>query len=73
VGIPTSWDPGTPEGLESQLSIRIHKIPVELLHSTELELRKLRRIRTDPGRASALEPRSPPVLRTSPLSLLYKE
>jgi hypothetical protein len=41
VGIPTSWDPDTPEGLESQLSIRICRILAELLHSTELKLGKL--------------------------------
>jgi hypothetical protein len=44
VRIPTSWDPDTPEGLESQLSVGIHRIPVELPHSTELELEKLHRI-----------------------------
>jgi hypothetical protein len=41
MGIPTSRDPKTPEGLESQLSVGIHRIPAELLHSTELELGKL--------------------------------
>jgi hypothetical protein len=55
MGIPTSRDPDTPEGLESQLSVRIHRILAELPHSTELELRKLHRIQTDSGRASALE------------------
>jgi hypothetical protein len=49
VGTPTSQNPDTPEGLESQLSVRIHKIPVELPHSTELELGKLRRTRTVPA------------------------
>jgi hypothetical protein len=53
--IPTSRNPDTPEGLESQFSARIHRIPVELPHSTELELRKLRRTRKDSGRAFALE------------------
>jgi hypothetical protein len=38
VGIPTSRDPNTPEGLESQLSVRIRRILVDLPHSTELEL-----------------------------------
>jgi hypothetical protein len=38
-GIPTSQNLNTPEGLESQPSIRI---PAELPHSTEVELRKLR-------------------------------
>jgi hypothetical protein len=70
VGIPTSWDPDTLEGLESRLSIRIHRIPVELPHSTELELRKLHRTRMDSGKASALEllwglPTSQEVLRPS--------
>jgi hypothetical protein len=55
MGIPTSQIPGTPERLESRLSIGIHRISVELLHTTELELRKLRRIQTDSGRASTLE------------------
>jgi hypothetical protein len=41
MGIPISRDPDTPEGLESWLSIRIHRISVELPHSTGLELRKL--------------------------------
>jgi hypothetical protein len=40
-GIPTSQNLNTPEGLESQPSIRIHRIPAELPHSTEVELRKL--------------------------------
>jgi hypothetical protein len=49
VGIPTSQNPDTPEGLESQLSVRIHKILAELPHSTELELGKLHRTRTVPA------------------------
>jgi hypothetical protein len=70
MGIPTSRDPDTPEGLESRLSIRIHRIPVELRHSTKSELGKLHRTRTDSGRASALEllhglPTSREVLRPS--------
>jgi hypothetical protein len=52
VGIPTSWDLDTLEGLESLLSGRIHRIPAALPHSTELELRKLYRILTDSSRAS---------------------
>jgi hypothetical protein len=44
MGIPTSQDPDTPEGLKSQLSVEIHRIPAELPHSTELELRKLYQI-----------------------------
>jgi hypothetical protein len=55
VGILTSRDPDTLEGLESQLSIRIHKNPAELSHSTELELKKYHRIQMDFGRASVLE------------------
>jgi hypothetical protein len=55
VGIPTSRDPDTPEGLESRLSVGIHRIPVELPQSTELELRKLRRTQTNSSRASVLE------------------
>jgi hypothetical protein len=44
VRIPTSWDPDTPEGLKSRLSVRIRRTPVELPHLTELELRKHRQI-----------------------------
>jgi hypothetical protein len=55
VGLPTSQSFDTPEGLESRLSVGIHRIPVELLHSTELELGNLRRSRTDSGRDSMLE------------------
>jgi hypothetical protein len=54
MGIPTSRDPNTPEGLESRLSIEIHRILAELLHSTELELRKLHRIRMDSVELSCL-------------------
>jgi hypothetical protein len=52
MGILTSQDPDTPEGLESRLSIRIHRILAEHSHSTEVELRKLRWIRMDSDRAS---------------------
>jgi hypothetical protein len=55
VHIPTSWDPDTPKGLKSWLFVRTHRIPAELLHSTELELRKLRQIQMGSNRASALE------------------
>jgi hypothetical protein len=55
MGILTSWNPDTPDGLDSRLSVRIHRIPAELPHSTELELRKLRQTRMDFGRASTLE------------------
>jgi hypothetical protein len=70
VGILTSRYPDTPEGLESRLFVKIHRIPTELPHSTELELRKLRRTRMDSGRASTLEllrglPTSQEVLRPS--------
>jgi hypothetical protein len=61
VGILTSQNPDTLEGL---------RIPTELPHSTELELRKLRRTRMDFSRASALKllrglPTSQEVLRPS--------
>jgi hypothetical protein len=70
VGIPTTWNPDTPEGLESRLSIRIHRIPIELPHSTELGLGKLCRTQMDSDRASVLEllrglPTSWEVLRLS--------
>jgi hypothetical protein len=55
MGIPTSRDPDTPEGLESRLCLEICRIPTELPHSTELELGKLRRTQTDSGKASTLE------------------
>jgi hypothetical protein len=55
MGIPTSQNPNTPEKLESWPTVGIHRILAELPHSTELELRKLFRTRTDSGRASALE------------------
>jgi hypothetical protein len=55
MGILTSQNPDTPEGLESRLFVRIHRILAELSRSTELELGKLRRTRTDSGRASMLE------------------
>jgi hypothetical protein len=78
VGIPISQDPDTLVGLESWLSVRIL---AEVPHSTELELGKLHRIRTDSGRVFMLEllrglPTklgSHPALKTLPLSLLYKE
>jgi hypothetical protein len=34
----TSQNPNTLGGLESRISVRIHRIPVELPHSVELEL-----------------------------------
>jgi hypothetical protein len=68
--IPTSQNYNTPEGLERRFSVKIHRIPAELPHSTELELEKLHRTQTDSGRASALEllqglPTSREVLRPS--------
>jgi hypothetical protein len=38
VGILTSQNPNTPEGLESQLSVRIHRILAELPHSIDYYL-----------------------------------
>jgi hypothetical protein len=55
VGIPTSRDPDTLEGLKTRLSVGIHRIPAQLRHSTELKLGKLHRTRMDSGRASTLE------------------
>jgi hypothetical protein len=55
VGIPTSRNPDTPEGHESWLYVGIRRIPTELPHLTEPDLGKLRRTRTDFGRASTLE------------------
>jgi hypothetical protein len=54
MGIPTSQNPNTPEGLESRLSVRIRIIPSELPHSTELELGKLHRSRTGSGKVLRL-------------------
>jgi hypothetical protein len=77
MGIPTSWNPDTPEGLKSRLFVRIHRISAKLLHSTELELGKLHRTRMDSGRAFAIEllqglPTSQEVLRPSkPCLYLY--
>jgi hypothetical protein len=39
MGIPTSQNPDTPEGVEQRLSIRIHRISAELPHSSKLEPR----------------------------------
>jgi hypothetical protein len=69
MGIPTSQNPDTLEGLENWLSVGIRKILAELPHSTEPELRKLR------ARATPRCPEksgSPPALRPSPLSQFYK-
>jgi hypothetical protein len=75
--IPTSRNSNTLEGLESWSSVEIHRIPVELPHSTELELEKLYRTRTNSDKASMLEllgglPTSREVLRHSePCLSLY--
>jgi hypothetical protein len=53
--IPMSQNPNTPEGLESRLSFRIHRMLAELRHSSELELRKLRWTRMDFDRPFVLE------------------
>jgi hypothetical protein len=77
MGIPTSRDSDTPEGLETQLCVKIHRIPAELLHKTRLELEKLYRTRIDSSRASTLEllqglPTSQEVLQPSePCLSLY--
>jgi hypothetical protein len=39
MGIPTSRNPDTPEGLEQRHFARIHRIQAELPHSRKLELR----------------------------------
>jgi hypothetical protein len=74
MGIPTSRNLDTPEGLESQLSAEIHNILAKLLHSTEEELRKIHQTRMDSGRAFALKllrvlPTSREVLRPSESNL----
>jgi hypothetical protein len=80
MGIPTSRNPDTPDGLESRLSVGIHRILVELFSSTEPELRKLHQTQMNSGRASTLELlwgllTSREVLQPSKprLSLLYKD
>jgi hypothetical protein len=81
MGIPTSQNPDTLEGLECRLSVGIRRILVELLHSTKLELQKTP---SNPNRfwqsfCAQDTPKtldklgSPLTLRTLPLSLLYKE
>jgi hypothetical protein len=55
VGIMTSQYHDTPEGLKSQLSIRICRITAKLSHSIELELKELHQIRMDSCKACALE------------------
>jgi hypothetical protein len=70
MGILISQNPDTPEELESQPSVGICRIMVELPHSTELEHRKLHWTWMDSGRASTLKllwglPASWEVLRPS--------
>jgi hypothetical protein len=55
MSIPTSRNPDTLEGLETQLSIGSRRILAELPHSTEPELGKLHQTRTDSSRASMFE------------------
>jgi hypothetical protein len=54
MGILTSQNPDTPEGLEQRLSVEIHWIPAELPHSSKLELRNP----VKPQKISAELPRS---------------
>jgi hypothetical protein len=63
MGIARSQNPDTPEGLESWLFVRIHRVLAELPHSTELELGKLYQTRMYSSRASSLE-----ILRRLPMS-----
>jgi hypothetical protein len=79
VGIMTSQNPDTPEGLEQRLSVGIHRIPAELLHSSKLELRNPvgpQRIPTELPRSSYEEgsrqdgrPSGPQSLSTLPIRL----
>jgi hypothetical protein len=39
MGVSTSRNPYTPEGLKYRLSVRIHRILIELPHSSKLEPR----------------------------------
>jgi hypothetical protein len=55
VGILTSCNPDTPEGLESRLAVGIRRILAELSHSTKPKIGKPHRARMDSGRASTLE------------------
>jgi hypothetical protein len=54
MGFPTSQNLDTPVGLEQRLSVRIHRIPAKLPHSSKLEPRNLVR----PRRILAELPRS---------------
>jgi hypothetical protein len=74
VGILTSQNPDTPEGLEERLSIEIHRIPAELPHSSKLEprnpigpqriLAELPRLSYEEGSRQAGKPSSPQRLTT---------
>jgi hypothetical protein len=55
MGIPTSKNLDTLEGLKNQFLIGIHRILAKVPHSTGSELRKLHRFQMDSGRASVLE------------------
>jgi hypothetical protein len=75
MGILTSQNPDTPEGLEQRLSIRIHRIPSELLHSSKLEPRNpdrpegfRQRFHTRATTRTPDQSGGPLVLRASPLS-----
>jgi hypothetical protein len=54
MGIPTSWNLDTPEGLKQRLSVGIHRILVELPHSSKLEPRNS----VEPQRVPTELPRS---------------
>jgi hypothetical protein len=54
IGILTIRDSNTPEELKSLLSVRIRRTPVELPHSTELEL-----LRGLPTSREVLQPSEP--------------
>jgi hypothetical protein len=54
-GIPTRRNPYTLDRLESRLSIKICRIPVELSHSTQTDSGKLHWTQMDSSKASMLE------------------
>jgi hypothetical protein len=77
MGILTSWNPDTLEGLKQRLSIEIYRIPAELLHSSKLEPRNPIRPQTIPtklscssyeeGSRQARRPSDPQSLTTLPI------
>jgi hypothetical protein len=79
VGILTSQNPDRPEGLKQRLSVRIHRIRVELPHSRKLEPRnpvepqriliELPRSSYEEGSRQAGRPSSPQSLTTLPIRL----